>query len=125
MVTLLWGNHNNDLQCSNATPTLLHAGVPEKIKGSKTRISVLNLTAINLTWGQPFDNNRPITSYIVSCDACRPSTLTVDGNVTSVVVSGLTPGDKYTFTVVAVNSIGNGPMSNSIEAQTATQGTKI
>ena len=46
----------------------------------------------------------------------------VDGNVTELVIDGLTPGVVYKFSVVAVNKFGEGPDSNTVTAQSATPG---
>lgn len=105
---------------------LLYTGVPDKIKGSKRlEFDAINLTAVILSWSQPFDSNSPITSYIVSCNECHtPSNMTIV-NVTNVVINGLTPGVEYLFSVLAVNDIGKGPDSNSVKIQSATPGIKL
>lgn len=101
---------------------LLHTGVPEKIRGqNRLAYKAINLTAVNLTWGKPFDRNSPITSYIVMCDNCPTTSSAVDANVTELVISGLTPGVEYAVNVVAVNNIGEGPDSNTVMASSATQ----
>ena len=46
----------------------------------------------------------------------------VDGNVTELVISGLTPGVVYTFNVAAVNEFGTGQDSNTVMAQSASPG---
>ena len=66
-----------------------------------------NETSITVTWTTPSRmNGATITSYTVS-DATAGS-FTVASNVRQKVVSNLTPGATYTFSVAAVNSEGAG-----------------
>lgn len=51
----------------------------------------------------------PITSYIVTSS---PGGFTGTGNVSPIIVSGLTNGTAYTFTVVSVNSVGTSASSS-------------
>lgn len=53
----------------------------------------------------------PITSYTVT--AVGNSSLTASGATSPIVVSGLTDGDSYTFTVTATNAVGTGPPSSA------------
>jgi len=102
---------------------LLCTGAPDKIKGPKRlEFNAVNLTAVNLRWTQPFDNNSPITGYILSCKECRTLSNVTVGNVTNVVINGLTPGVGYQFSILAVNDIGKGPDSNPVKIQSATPG---
>ena len=100
---------------------LLYTGVPDKInKLNRLKYNPVSLTAVNLTWGEPFDGNSPITNYTVSCGNCSTTTYVVDGSVTELVISGLTPGVVYAFNVAAKNKFGKGPDSNTVMAQSAT-----
>jgi chitodextrinase len=56
-----------------------------------------------------------ITSYTVTS---TPDSLTGTGPSSPIVVSGLTNGTSYTFTVHATNTIGNGPESAPSNAVT-------
>ena len=71
--------------------------------------------SVSLAWTAPASNgNTPITSYTVTVLAGGlPTgiTVTVPGNSTGALVSGLTNGTTYTFTVHATNAIGNSPES--------------
>jgi hypothetical protein len=78
-----------------------------------------------VTWSAPADGGSPITSYLVTAadqtipgnggETCTP----VPATATTCTVTGLTPGDSYTFTVTATNQIGTGPPSQSSSAITA------
>jgi hypothetical protein len=58
-----------------------------------------------ITFDQPHsDGGSPITGYIVSS---VPDAITATGNTTTIVVTGLANGTSYTFSVVAVNAVGN------------------
>lgn len=101
----------------------LYTDVPDKItKSNRLKYNSVSLTSVNLTWGEPFDGNSPIISYNVSCGICPNTSIMVNGNVTELVVSGLTPGVEYEFKVAAVNKFGRGQDSNTVNAQSATPG---
>ncbi|XP_059210768.1 receptor-type tyrosine-protein phosphatase S-like isoform X4 [Centropristis striata] len=79
-------------------------------------------TSITLTWDS--GNPEPVSYYIIqhkskySEDAYKE----IDGVATTrYSVGGLSPYSDYEFRVVAVNNIGRGPPSESIEAKTAEQ----
>jgi Fibronectin type III domain len=80
--------------------------------------------AANVSWTPGASGGSPITSYTVTpyvAGVAQPPT-TVSGNppATSTVVSGLTNGTAYTFTVSATNAIGTGPASAASNAITGT-----
>jgi hypothetical protein len=70
--------------------------------------------AISVRWKPPLsDGGSPITGYIVTPHAAGialPSHLFA-GSPTAGLVRGLTEGQSYTFTVVAVNAVGAGSPS--------------
>ncbi|MEZ0089309.1 fibronectin type III domain-containing protein [Streptacidiphilus sp. EB129] len=72
-------------------------------------------TRATLSWTAPPDDGSPITSYTVTPYAggvAQPATLlTGSPPATSTVVTGLTDGTGYTFTVGAANAVGSGPAS--------------
>jgi hypothetical protein len=73
-----------------------------------------------VTWTAPTGNGAQIASYdfVVKSGTTVISTTTGIAPTTSRIVTGLTPGQKYTFEVRAVNQFGAGPfgVSNEITA---------
>lgn len=71
-----------------------------------------------VTWTAPFNGGDPITGYTITTTGTgAPGPVTV-GNVLSTVITGLTNGDAYTFTVYATNAIGNSSASASSNSVT-------
>jgi FtsP/CotA-like multicopper oxidase with cupredoxin domain len=56
----------------------------------------------------PADNGSPITLYTVTSN---PGQITATGTASPILVTGLTDGTPFTFTVVATNAIGDSPAS--------------
>ena len=69
-----------------------------------------NNVTFTLSWGEPFNNLDPIVSYTVSCSGvrCPPNFRTTDNTTRSYTITNLTTLTNYTFSVVAVNSVGRG-----------------
>ncbi|XP_042584764.1 receptor-type tyrosine-protein phosphatase delta-like isoform X16 [Cyprinus carpio] len=79
-------------------------------------------TSITLTWDS--GNPEPVSYYIIQHKPknSEDSFKEIDGVATTrYSVGGLSPYSDYQFRVVAVNNIGRGPPSESIEAKTAEQ----
>ncbi|XP_065806747.1 receptor-type tyrosine-protein phosphatase delta isoform X22 [Labrus bergylta] len=79
-------------------------------------------TSITLTWDS--GNPEPVSYYIIQHKSKYSEDLykEIDGVATTrYSVGGLSPYSDYEFRVVAVNNIGRGPPSESIEAKTAEQ----
>ena len=72
-----------------------------------------------VTWTAPADGSSPITGYTVTSSP-GGVTASVDGSTTSAVVTGLTNGTSYTFTVTATNVVGTSPASAPSNAVTPT-----
>lgn len=82
------------------------------VPGAPTGVSAAagNASA-TVSWTAPASNGgASITSYTVTASP-GGSTATAGGSATNAVVTGLTNGVTYTFTVHATNSYGNGPES--------------
>ncbi|MFI6453804.1 putative Ig domain-containing protein [Streptosporangium amethystogenes] len=95
------------------------AVTPYAVPGRPTIASATaGTSSANLTWTAPATNGSDITGYIVTPyigGVAQPSQ-TFNGNATTQVVTGLTPGTSYTFTVTAVNAAGPGLPSSSSTA---------
>ncbi len=71
-----------------------------------------------VTWTAPDDDGgAPITAYTVTSHP-DGRTCTVSAPATSCVITGLTNGTPYTFSVVATNSVGDGAASSASSAVT-------
>jgi hypothetical protein len=75
-----------------------------------------------VTWTAPNDGGRTITKYTVTPYlggvAQAPTTVTGSPAPTTAIVTGLTNGSSYTFTVSATNAVGTGPDSSPSNAVT-------
>jgi fibronectin type 3 domain-containing protein len=90
-------------------------GAPTGVTASSfaDSLSVVAWTAPASTGGSP------ITSYTVTANSGQ-TCVTANGSTTSCTLLGLTNGTTYTFTVVATNSIGDGPPSAPVTATPST-----
>ena len=75
-----------------------------------------------VTWTAPADNGSAIVSSLVTASP-GGRTATVTGTGTSAIVTGLTNGVAYTFTVRSTNAIGQGPASTP--SNSVTPGPKL
>jgi len=85
-------------------------GVP----GAPTNVAAegAGMGAIRVTWTPPTsDGGSPITGYVIVSDPDGVS-VTVGPNAAEAIVSDLTVGRSYTFTVMATNAWGTGPASS-------------
>ncbi len=78
---------------------------------------IINSTAISLAWGEVncFERNGAITGYSVQYSivgGIQSTTVNVTGNVTSIVIDGLTEFTVYTVSVAAVTGNGVGIYSD-------------
>jgi hypothetical protein len=80
--------------------------------------------AATVTWTAPANGGSPITSYTVTpyLAGVAQTAPQVSGNppATTTIVSGLTNGSAYTFTVTATNAVGTGPASAPSQPVTPT-----
>jgi hypothetical protein len=75
---------------------------------------VLGSTSARVTWNAPsVVGGSLITGYIVTSNPASPASPLSVGNVTTADLTGLTPGQAYTFTVQAVNDAGAGAASDA------------
>ncbi|XP_078086110.1 fibronectin type III domain-containing protein 1 isoform X2 [Mustelus asterias] len=75
-------------------------------------------TAVTASWDPPNDSKGKVTEYIVSyAPALKPfgaKTVTFSGDVTTAIVDGLQPGERYVFKIRAANRRGQGPQSKAL-----------
>ncbi len=78
--------------------------------------------SVTVTWVAPADNGSAITGYIVTPikAGVAQAPQAFDASTTSRIISGLTAGSSYTFTVVAVNALGNSAASPASNAAVPT-----
>lgn len=91
---------------SNASPSatpVLVSRVPGPPIG--VEVSKINTSSANVYFIAPTNvGSTPITGYTVTSN---PGNKTASGTASPIVITGLTPGTTYTFTVVATNTNGN------------------
>ncbi len=87
-------------------------GVPDAPMGV-TASAVIGVPGeAHVSFGAPASNGLPITGYTVTATSSDGGSSAVASATTSpVTVTGLTPGDLYTFKVSATNGDGSGPLS--------------
>ncbi|WP_323101230.1 glycoside hydrolase domain-containing protein, partial [Intrasporangium sp. YIM S08009] len=68
-------------------------------------------------WAAATDNGNPVTGYTVTASP-GGAKVSTNGSARSAVVTGLTNGTSYTFTVTATNAVGTGPASTRTPAVT-------
>ncbi|WP_433372608.1 putative Ig domain-containing protein [Streptosporangium sp. CA-115845] len=108
----------NTFGTGSASPAS-NAVTPYAVPGKPVITSVTaGTSSANLSWTAPATNGSDITGYIVTpyIGGVAQSPQTFNSNATSQVVTGLTPGASYTFTVTAVNAAGSGLPSTSSTA---------
>jgi alpha-tubulin suppressor-like RCC1 family protein len=83
----------------------IRPGAPNRVRATPGDASV------EVSWTTPPDGGSPISGYTVTVPGGAPKT--VDGDVTSTEITGLTNGESYIFTVHATNEAGDGLSSSS------------
>jgi len=110
-------NVYGDSPYSTSSGSLTYATVP--LTTTVGTATILSPTSVSVPFTAPLsDGGSTITSYTaVSNPGGITGTVNQSGSG-SIVISGLTPGVEYTFTVYATNSVGNGTqsvVSNSVQ----------
>jgi len=98
---------------SRATISVGGFNVPSK-PGAPGNVGALAVdSAASVFWDYPNDNLSPITDYIVLpyIGATPQAPIDTGGTATSFLVTGLTNGVTYTFSVMAVNALGQSSWS--------------
>ena len=88
--------------------------VPEQVTGVRfTLDETNNVLTLTITWDIP-SSEQPITHYFVRFDETQQPMKVV--GVTTLTITG-TLGSTYTFSVIAVSTVGSGASSDSVTAQ--------
>ena len=91
----------------------LYSGAPDKVMNITA--TLLNLSAVSISWPAPSDNGAPITSYIVTlCINGSNCNVTDAGNERSRTFSNLVASNEYSVSIVAINALGGGEASDSV-----------
>ena len=99
---------------SNASASTFIGGAPDAPSAVE---AVAGIGQISVTWTAPASNGRPITSYVVSSvqmpvKTCSYTVPTGVPAANSCIVTGLTNGTSYSFTVKATNALGTSTASS-------------
>lgn len=116
-ITTEVGGFQTDYDISNEDKLIVvaNAGTIE-LPGAPTNVTaVFGNSKVTVSWSASSFIEFPITSYIVTSN---PGGFTATSTGTSAIVTGLTNGTAYTFTVVAINDIGQSPASAASGAVT-------
>jgi Fibronectin type III domain len=85
------------------------------IPGRPTRVSAGTTRGrVRVVWEPPADGGLPITFHVTpapSCPTCHGLTTPSSSGVPATTITGLTPGQTYTFKVTATDAAGTGPSS--------------
>ncbi|MBS1553294.1 MAG: fibronectin type III domain-containing protein [Bacteroidetes bacterium] len=104
----------------NITVTTLGDNQPPTAPQNLTLVSK-TVTSIKLNWSLSTDNTG-VTNYLIFVNGGN-TPISTASNAGSYTVTGLTPNANYTFTVAAVDAIGNqSPQSNQLLASTTFTG---
>ena len=109
-------------QVTNNMNVVLQSNTPVTVPGAPTGVSaVAGNGQATVSWTAPSSTGgAAITGYTVTPfkAGVAQTPIVVSGTGTSKVVSGLTNGTSYTFTVAATNSVGTGAVSTASAAVT-------
>ena len=98
-----------------------------------TDVQISNVSSRSLTinWTKPYNNNDPITGYNISYQ--NPDCLVNVSNVTQnmtvfsekeqIMITGLHPGEVYTFVIIAINNVCPSQASLPVSVRTMEEGT--
>ena len=108
----------------NSSPGISSAVTPATVPNAPTGVMpVAGNAQATVSFTTPSsDGGSAITGYTVTANS-GSSTVTAMGTTTSIIVTGLTNGTPYTFTVVATNAVGNSVPSAASTAVTPTAPT--
>ena len=100
--TNAYGTSPASLVSNAVTPSESYPAAPTAVT------AVAGIQSATLSWTAAVNNGSLVTAYVVTS---YPGGVTCTTTATTCVVSGLTGGTSYTFTVTARNAVGTGPSS--------------
>jgi hypothetical protein len=109
-VGMMTGSNTNYVVLGETFGTSLIYGIPQaSVPGAPTDVTAVagNGQAM-VSFTAPASNGSPITRYTVTSN---PGGITATGTASPIIVTGLSNGTAYTFTVTATNAVGTGPAS--------------
>jgi hypothetical protein len=111
---------NQILGCqTSAAMTATLASAPQQVSASTGHL------AARVNWAAPANlGNTPVTGYIITTSP-GGAQVTVGATATTAVITGLVAGRAYTFTVTAVNLIGNSATSAVTNSVTVLAGSTV
>ena len=89
------------------TNAITSATLPGRVQDLAANVDEATNSA-TITWGEPAVTGYAVSSYLVTVDDQTPVTLTD----TTVTVSGLVAGETHSISVLATNSLGDGPTTS-------------
>ncbi len=116
------GSKNATRQISISNNTVITA-IEKTVPNPPTNLAAtpISPSQVDLSWTTPSNNGYPVTNYNVYRGTSGTGTFLVQiGNVTSYNDTSVTNGQKYFYTVTAVNSAGESLPSNEASATPAT-----
>jgi hypothetical protein len=107
---------NSTYRATNYWVDVVFSNVSASAPGAPTSVTATPGDAsATVTWGVPSTGGSPITSYTVTpylgTTAQTPTTVSGSPPSTTTIITSLTNGKAYTFTVSATNAVGAGPAS--------------
>lgn len=110
--TVVASNEIGDSPESGYSSSVIPASAPEKITSvTPTRGD----GQVSVAFNTPNNGGKPISGFVVTAS---PGGVTTSGSSSPILVTGLTNGIPYTFTVSAINEIGTGTPSDPTAAVT-------
>ena len=102
-VAALFSGCGGSSQNNSNNTTVYVPGAPTNVVGTAGN------TQVSVAFTAPASNGgAAITSYTITSN---PGAIVATGAASPIIVTGLTNGTPYTFTVTATNSVGTGPAS--------------
>ena len=107
------GTSTSSSASNSVTPVTTPSATPSAPSGN-----IAGDGQATVTWSKPADGGSAITGYTVTSSPGGQTCSTNDADTLSCVVTGLTNGTAYTFTVTATNDVGTSTSSSASNSVT-------